>query len=137
MFGWRLAHLPALLAASGAVLAGAALLGWLTRGGAGAMGAAIGVAVVTASYLVSTLVIAWADATDPQLVLPFGLGTYVAKFTLIGVVMAAVAASDWAGLVPMGFGVVAGVLVWTTAQIWWVVRHPPRLPYRPPGDPAK
>lgn len=135
--GWRLAHLPWLLVVTGAVLVLAALAGGVARGGAGAAGAAIGVGVVAASYLFSTLLIAWADSIDPQLVLPFGLGAYLIKFSIIGIVMAGVAATDWAGLAPMGVGVVAGVIGWTTAQIWWVVRHPPRLEYHPPAGGAR
>jgi hypothetical protein len=132
---WRLAHLPILLAVTGGVLGIAAVLGWLAAGAAGAVGAASGVGVAGASYLLSTLVIAWADTVNPQLVLPFGLMMYVVKFTLLGVVMVAVLASDWPGQVPMGWGVAAGVVGWTGAQIWWVVRHPPRLLYQPP-DPG-
>jgi hypothetical protein len=28
--------------------------------------------------------------------------------------------SDWAGRSALGWGVVAGVLVWTAVQVWWV-----------------
>jgi hypothetical protein len=129
---WRLAHLPWLLTVSGALLATAAVAGGLVRGWPGAAGALAGVAVVIASYLVSTLLIAWADSVNPQLVLPVGLTAYLVKFTLIGFVMSAVVASGWAGLVPMGVGVVVAVVVWSATQIWWVVRHPPSLAYRPP-----
>jgi hypothetical protein len=132
---WRLAHLPVLLAVTGVVIAIAAVLGWLGAGGPGAVGAAAGVGVAGASYLLSTLVIAWADSVDPQLVLPFGMIMYIVKFTLLGVLMVAVLASDWPGQVPLGLGVAAGVVGWTAAQIWWVVRHPPRLLYHPP-DPG-
>jgi hypothetical protein len=132
MTGWRLAHLPAVSTVTGAVLVISGMAGWSAAGGAGAGGAAAGVGLVTASYLLSTLVIAWADSVDPRLVLPVGLMTYLVKFTLIGIVMVAVVASGWAGLVPLGVGVVAGVLAWNATHIWWVVRHPPRLEYRPP-----
>lgn len=119
----RLSHLPALLGVCGVLLVAVAVVGGMTAGGAGAAGAATGVAVVTASYLLSTVVIAWADSVHTPLVLPLGLATYVVKFVVIGVVMAAVAARDWAGLVPMGFGVIAGVVAWTATQIWWVARR--------------
>lgn len=109
MSGWRLAHLPVLLPVSSGLL------------------------LVAASYLVSTLLIARADAVDPRLVLPVGLSAYVVKYTAIGVLMVSLTARGWDGLVPMGCGVVAGVVGWTTTHIWWVVRHPPRLRYLPPG----
>lgn len=117
---WRLRHLPVLLLASAGLVALAALVGGLTSGTTGAIGAAIGVAVVTFSYTSSTLVVAWADSVDPQLVLPFGLAMYAAKFSVFGVLMVAAAATGWPGLVPLALGVVAGVSVWTGVHIWWI-----------------
>lgn len=118
---WRLRHLPLLLAASAVVLVAAAVAGWLSRRGAGAAGAAIGVGIVMLSYTLSTVLIAWADSISPKLVLPFGLGAYVAKFGLLGGLMLLTRDSGWAGFVPMAWGIVAGVVGWTTAQIWWIV----------------
>ena len=117
---WRLRHLPAVLAVSAALLVVAAGIGGLAAGGTGAAGAMAGVGLVTVSYLSSTLVIAWADSVHPALVLPFGVAMYVAKFSVIGVVMAGVADSGWAGLGPLGFGVIAGVIAWTGTNIWWI-----------------
>ncbi|NIL39753.1 hypothetical protein HCB17_00185 [Salinispora arenicola] len=117
---WRLRHLPVLLAASGLLAAVAALAGAVAGGAAAALGAAIGVAVTVASYTLTTVVLAWADRVNPQLVLPFGLGLYAAKFTLIGVVLVGVAATGWAGLIPLCFGIAAGVVVWTGVHIWWL-----------------
>ena len=72
------------------------------------------------SYTLTTVVLAWADARDPQLVLPFGVGLYVAKFTLLIAVMIGVAATGWPGLIPLCLGIAAGVLVWTGVHIWWL-----------------
>ncbi|MEV4493036.1 hypothetical protein AB0K04_23335 [Micromonospora coxensis] len=119
---WRLRHLPVLLLAS-AVLGGVAgLVGGLTGGADAALGAAAGVAVTVVSYTLTTVVLAWADAINPQLVLPFGLGLYAAKFTLLGVVMVAVASTGWDGLIPLCMGIAAGVVVWTGVHIWWLTR---------------
>ncbi|MFG2101817.1 hypothetical protein ACIBXA_12940 [Micromonospora echinaurantiaca] len=117
---WRLRHLPVLLAASGLLTAVAALLGAVTGGTDAALGAAAGVGVTVASYTLTTVVLAWADSVNPQLVLPFGLGLYAAKFTLLGVVMVAVASTGWAGLIPLCLGIAAGVVVWTGVHIWWL-----------------
>lgn len=122
----RIRHLPVLLLTSALLAVLAGVTGGLARGADAALGAAVGVGVVAASYTFSILLIAWADSVDISLVLPFGLTAYVTKFTLIGVVMAAVAASGWPGLEPMGLGVIAGVVVWSGTHIWWVVRHAPR-----------
>jgi hypothetical protein len=78
---------------------------------------------VTASYTASTLAIAWADQRDPRLVLPVGLGMYVTKFSLLGVVLVVVGGREWAGKIPMAVGIVAAVVTWTAAQIWWIVHH--------------
>ncbi|MCM0675465.1 hypothetical protein NCC78_12305 [Micromonospora phytophila] len=117
---WRLRHLPVLLAATGLLTMGAALVGALTGGAQAALGAALGVGVTAASYTLTTVVLAWADSVNPQLVLPFGLGLYAAKFTLLGVVMAGVASTGWDGLVPLCLGIAAGVVVWTAVHIWWL-----------------
>ncbi len=121
----RLGHLRVGLVASGGLLLVAVAIGYLARGGTGAAGAAAGVAIVVASYSVSSVAVAWADSVDPQLVLKVGITVYVTKITIIGVVMSVVAGSGWAGLEPMGVAVVAAVVVWCGVQIWWV-RHQQR-----------
>jgi len=126
--GHRLTHLPTLLAVSALLLGGAALVGGIVAGTTGVLGAAAGVALVVFSYTFSTLLIAWADTVDPKLVLPVGLGAYTTKFGLFGLLLVVVLDSGWAGMIPMAWGIVAGVLGWTTAQIWWVVRS--GLPHR-------
>jgi hypothetical protein len=107
------------LIASAILLVVGVVVGALLRGGAGAGGAAAGVGLVATSYVVGSVVIAWADSVDPRLILPVGLMTYVLKFTLIGVVMAAIAASGWAGLYPMGVAVLGTAFGWIVAQSWW------------------
>ena len=120
--GWRLAHLPLLLAVSTTVMLSAATVGFLASGATAAAGAGLGVLLVIVSYSLTTLVVAWADTVAPRLVLPLGVGVYIAKFSLLGVIMVGVSGTDWGGKIPLGLGVVAGVLAWTAAQIWWVVR---------------
>ena len=120
--GQRLAHLPPLLAVSAILTGLAALVGGLVSGTDGALGAAAGVALVVASYTFSTVAMAWADTVNPRLVLPVGLGAYVTKFSLFGLMFVAILDRDWPGTTPMAWGIVAGVLGWTTAQIWWVYR---------------
>ena len=128
----RLTHLPSALLASAILLVAAIVIGWLAEGGAGAAGAAAGVALVVVSYVVSSLVIAWVDAIDPRLLIPIGLAAYALKFIVIGLVMWAIAASGWDGLVPMGVAIIAGVLVWTLAQSIWTYRA--KILYVDPDD---
>ncbi len=135
----RLTHLPWGLAGSLAVLVVGGVVGWLVRGGPGAAGVAAGTVLVVVSFTLSSLVIAIADSVRPALVLPFGLMTYVVKFSAFGVMMAGIAKRGWSGLAPMGFGIVATAVVWSAAQILWLVRT--QHPYRPaaPGraDPGE
>jgi len=123
----RLPHLRIGLAASAVLLALGLILGALIDGAAGAGGAAAGVVLVAASYVISSVALAWADLVNPRLVMPVGLGTYVTKFMLIGLVMAAIAATGWAGLPAMGVAVIVSALGWTVAQAAWVWRA--RIPY--------
>jgi hypothetical protein len=91
------------------------------RGGTG-RGRRVGVAIVVASYTASSVALAWADSVDPQLVLKVGLTVYVLKFTAIGGDDGD-RGSGWAGLKPMGVAVIAAVVIWCGAQIWWVTHE--------------
>jgi hypothetical protein len=117
---WRVEHLPFLSAVMVAALLCAASIGFLADGAPAALGAAAGVAITAVSYTMSTLVIAWADTVRPALVMPLGMATYVVKYTLLGVILAFSVTSDWGGRRALGWGVVAGVIVWTVVQVWWV-----------------
>ena len=119
---WRVAHLPFLSAVSAALLLCAASAGFLAGGATAALGAAVGVLIVTISYTMSTLVIAWADTVRPALLMPMALLTYVLKYSVLGVVLAYGVASDWTGKDALGWGIVAGVVVWTAVQAWWFHR---------------
>ena len=123
---WRVAHLPFLTAVSVAALLCAASVGFAAGGPQAALGAAAGVAITTVSYTMSTLVIAWADTVRPALVMPLGLATYVIKYSLLGAILLVAVTSDWPGKTALGWGVVAGVVIWTAVQIWWVIRRAPR-----------
>ncbi|GAA4456253.1 hypothetical protein [Phytohabitans houttuyneae] len=123
---WRLRHLPILLVTSAVAILAGAVIGGLTRGGAGALGAAVGVALPSASFTLSTVVLAWADKQNPRLVLPFGVGLYIMKYSALGGVLVLAGASDWAGLVPFGWGVAAGIVAWTGVHIWWLARVWPK-----------
>ena len=96
-------------------------------GAIGALGALAGTALVTLSYTVSSLIIAGTDLRARHLLLPVAMSTYILKFTIIGVVMWIVSGADWDGLPWLGVLVIAGTLVWVTAQAVWVWRA--KIPY--------
>lgn len=127
----RLPYLRVTLLASAVLALVAIPLGAVVAGSAGATGVAAGIALVVLSYLVSGISVAWADAVHPRLVLPVGLGTYAAKIVLLGLVMWAIAGTDWTGLGPMGAAIIAAVVVWTATHLVWAVRSP--LPYVAPS----
>jgi hypothetical protein len=119
---WRIEHLPLVSAAGVALVLCAASVGFLVGGATTALGAAAGVFIVTVSFSMSTLAVAWADVIRPALVLPVGLLAYVIKYVLITFIMLSVGASGWAGGLPMAWGIVVGVLLLTAVQVWWVSR---------------
>ena len=118
----RLRHLPAGLAASAVLLLLGLVLGAVFRGPVGAFGAAAGVLLVAASYSGSSLIIAWVDLKNRAILLPVALVTYAVKFTVIGFVLAGLAAAHWGGLVPLGLAVMVTALVWVVAQAVWTWR---------------
>jgi hypothetical protein len=120
---WRIEHLPLLSAVSMALLLCAGSVGFLTGGPDAALGAAAGVLIVTVSYTMSTLVIAWADTVRPALLMPLGMLTYVVKYSLLGVILAVGVGIKWPGWNALGWGIVAAVMVWTGVQAWWVHRR--------------
>jgi hypothetical protein len=120
---WKVEHLGFLTAVSFALLLCAASIGFLTGGPVAAIAAAGGVLIVTVSHTLTTLVVAWADTVRPALVMPLGMLTYVVKYSLLGVIRAVGVSSDWSGKKALGLGVVAGVIVWTGVQAWWVTRN--------------
>jgi len=123
----RLTHLPAALKVTGAVLVVCAVVGAVTTGWAGVLGAVIGALVVAFSFTVSSVIIAWADSVDPRLVLPVGLMTYVVKFSLFGVALVFALNLDWSGLRPMALTLAAATVAWATAHAVWVWRA--KIPY--------
>jgi hypothetical protein len=123
----RLTHLPIGLWASAAVLVVGAVIGGLVAGLAGVLGVTAGVAVVVFSFTVSSLIIAWADSVNPQLVLPVGLMTYVVKFTLFGAALILVLQIQWAGLQPMAWAMAASTVAWAASHAVWVWRA--KIPY--------
>ena len=119
----RVAYLRLSLTVSAVLALLGAVVGWVVAGPTGALGVAAGVALVAASYTATTLAIAWADTVNPRMVLPVGMAMYFTKFSLLGALLIFVGATTWAGKIPMAMGIVAGIIVWTAAQIWWTRRH--------------
>jgi hypothetical protein len=119
----RLGFLPVTLLVSGVLLVAATSVGGSVAGADGALGAAIGVLGVALSYLISSIAVAWADSVSPKLVLTIGLATYLFKFSVLGMVLASIPHSGWAGTRPLAVGMIVMIVGWLTAQVWWTVRN--------------
>jgi hypothetical protein len=133
----RVRYLPVALGVSAGLAAvGAALGGW-SVGPDGALGAVAGVTLVAVSYTATTLAVAWADSVNPRMVLGVGLGMYVTKFSLFGLMMVAVDAADWGGMTAMSVGIAVAIVAWLTAQIWWTVRNSHPYAASQPATPAE
>ncbi|GAA2599319.1 hypothetical protein GCM10010399_32560 [Dactylosporangium fulvum] len=126
----RLHHLPTALVASAVLLVVAVGVAWPIGDGTASLGAAAGVALVVLSYLVSSLVVVWVDAVARNLLLPVVLLTYALKFAVFGLVMYRVRETGWAGLRVMGVTVIVATVVWTGAQLYWILRA--KTPYVEP-----
>ena len=83
------------------------------------VGFAAGVTLAAGSFLLSALVIAWADVAARHLILPIGLMTYAFKITLIGMVVFGVARRDWPGFTGLLWGIAVGTAVWVVVQAVW------------------
>jgi hypothetical protein len=119
----RIGHLRLTAGVSAAVLVVAAAVGGLAGGPVAALGLAAGVALVAASYIASTLALAWADSVAPRMVFGVGMGMYILKFSLFGVMLVAVTEAGWDGRTPMALGIALGVIAWTASHVWWMTRH--------------
>ncbi|WP_120318335.1 hypothetical protein [Catellatospora citrea] len=127
MLGKRLKFLPFMLGVTAVVAVVAPLVAYLVVGSQAALGVLAGVALVAASYLLSSFVIAWADSISPKLVLSVGLLMYGVKFTVLFLVLAVIAQTGWAGLRPMAIGIGIAAIAWTIGHAWWLWHA--KIPY--------
>lgn len=114
-------------------ISGGALAGVLHQTASG-VGFAAGVTLAAGSFLLSALVIAWADVVARHLILPVGLMTYAFKITLIGMVVFGVARRDWPGFTAMLWGIAAGTVAWVIAQAVWTYRRARSAPDPEPAS---
>lgn len=127
MLGKRLKFLPFMLGVTAVVAVVAPLVAYLVVGSQAAVGVLAGVALVAASYLLSSFVIAWADSINPKLVLSVGLLMYGVKFTVLFLVLAVIAQTGWAGMRPMAIGIGIAAIAWTIGHGWWLWHA--KIPY--------
>lgn len=123
----KLNFLPFVSTVSALLAVAAAVIGFVIKGTAGGIGAAVGVLTMTGLFAGSTAFIIWVENHNRRLMLAAGLAAYFVKLWFLFVILNGVAASGWAGFVPMVWGVAAGVLGWIIAYGWWLWHA--KIPY--------
>ncbi|MFD2090552.1 hypothetical protein [Blastococcus deserti] len=111
---------------------GAAVTG-LLGGWGDALGVLVGAAVVTAFFVTSGLVIAWAGRIDDTFTLPAALGMFFVKAVVLFGVLNALPEHGWLDRRTLAWTVVAGALLWSGVHLRWVWTR--QLYYVPPPAP--
>ena len=131
--GWDLSFLRVGALATLAVTAVAAPVTGLLAGWDDAVGVLVGAAVVTAFFVVSGVVVAWAGRIDDSFTLPAAMGAFFVKALVLFVVLNALPEEGWLDRLTLAWSVVVGALLWSGVQLRWVWTRP--MYYVPPPRP--
>lgn len=101
--------------------------GWLAADGAGALGAAIGMALAAAFFSVTLLVVRSAERISPDLVLPATLASYVIKMAVLGLGLFLLRDTTAFNRTAFALAVLAGTVVFLAAEMRFALRA--RIPY--------
>lgn len=119
----RLGHLRACLPASALTGLLGALVA-LPTGVGQAFGVLLGATVAAAVLTLGALAVDGADRLATHLVLPVGLGTYLATILALGGVILRFQDSTGPVVSGLPWGVVAATMVWLFVQSWWAWTSP-------------
>ena len=117
---WDLSFLRVGALVTGGAAAVGALVTGLVAGWDDALGVLLGAAVVTAFFVVSGVVIAWAGRIDDTFTLPAALGTFFLKAVALFALLTALPEQGWLDRRTLAWTVVAGALLWSAVQLRWV-----------------
>ena len=118
--GWDLSFLRVGALVTGAVALVTALVTGLLAGWEDALGVVLGAVIVTAFFVVSGVVIAWAGRIDDTFTLPAALGMFFVKAVVLFAVLNALPEEGWLDRRTLAWAVVAGALLWSAVQLRWV-----------------
>jgi hypothetical protein len=142
--GWDLSFLRVGGLVTAVVAAVAAPVTGLVLGWSEAVGVLVGAAVVTAFFVLSGLVVAWAGRIDDTFTLPAALGTFFVKAVVLFAILARLPEDGWLDRRTLAWTVVVGALLWSGVQLRWVWTRqiyyvPPPSPPSPtsPADPGR
>ncbi|MGY1915652.1 hypothetical protein [Blastococcus sp. SYSU DS0973] len=130
---WDVSFLrPAALVTAGLAAAVAPVAG-LLGGWPTAWGVLVGAVVVTAFFVVSGAVVAWAGRIGDTLTLPAALLVFGIKAMVLFAVLGALPEDGWLDRRALAWTVVAGALLWSAVQLRWVWTR--QIYYVPPPEP--
>ena len=133
--GWDLSFLRVGALAALAVTAVAAPVTGLLAGWDDAVGVLVGAAVVTAFFVVSGVVVAWAGRINDTFTLPAAMGAFFVKAIVLFGLLDALPEEGWLDRLTLAWTVIVGALLWSAVQLRWVWTRP--LYYvTPPRPPA-
>lgn len=133
--GWDLSFLRVGALATLAATAIAAPVTGLAAGWDDALGVVLGAAVVTAFFVVSGVVVAWAGRINDTFTLPAAMGAFFVKAIVLFGLLNALPEDGWLDRLTLAWTVIAGALLWSAVQLRWVWTRP--LYYvTPPRPPA-
>ncbi|MBV9379083.1 MAG: hypothetical protein JOY82_12160 [Streptosporangiaceae bacterium] len=102
-------------------------------GGKGVIGALVGIAIVTAFFGISVLVVGRAARVNPQVMMATAMITYVVKIIAFMVVLIALGKSTAFNGKLLGFTALACILAWSASQVVTTMKL--KVPYvEPNGD---
>ncbi len=100
----------------------------------GLIGALIGVAVVTAFFGISVLVVGRAARKSPQAMMVAAMATYVVKIVLLAVVVSTLNGTTAFSTKTLGFTAIGCILVWSATQVITTIKL--KMLYVEPEQPA-
>jgi ATP synthase protein I len=83
----------------------------------GLIGALVGVAIVTAFFGISVLVVGWAARKSPQAMMVAALVTYLVKIVALAVVLSSLNDTTAFSTRALGFTAIGCILVWSATQV--------------------
>ena len=104
-------------------------------GAKGLYGALIGVAIVTAFFGISVLVVGQAAKISPHVMMAAAMASYVVKIIAFAIVMVALGKSTAFNGRMLGFTALICILAWSAAEVVTAIRL--RLPYVDPDGSSR
>jgi len=130
---WDISFLRVGTLVTAAVALVGALVAALVGDWSDVVGVLVGAAIVTAFFVVSGVVIAWAGRIDDNFTLPAALGMFFVKALVLFAMLGALPEDGWLDRMTLAWAVIVGALLWSGVQLRWVWTR--QLYYVPPPAP--